>query len=49
MVAGDVEGYAGFKFLEVALMADELVAKKYGEANIGQHLLLIGNIVSMLP
>ena len=44
----DVEGYAGFKVLEATLMADELVAKKYGESNIDKHLLLIGNIVSML-
>ena len=49
LVARDADSNPDLKFMDAALMVDEFVAEKYGEAKLTKHLLLIGNIVSMLP
>ena len=39
---------AGYKLLEVAFVADNLMAEQLRGGNISNHLLLMGNIVSWI-
>ena len=47
-VSSTVGSVDGYKTLDVGLIVDNIVADKYGRDKIANHLLLIGNIVSII-